>query len=97
MYEGRTKKIVKDAERAGFSGRTAAKFGRRVLYVTERAVFTLDGERLIPRETAPGTGLQPSARGGTPSTKWNSRRRSTAISTRRIRWPLPKPRAGSRA
>ncbi len=54
MYEGRAKKFVKDAERAGFSGRTAAKFGRRVLYVTERAVFTLDGERLTPRETAPG-------------------------------------------
>ena len=56
--EGKAKKFVKDVERAGLSGRTASKFGRRALSVAERAVFTLDGERLTLREVAPGIGLQ---------------------------------------
>ena len=44
--EGKAKKFVKDVER------------RRALCVAERAVFTLDGERLTLREVAPGIGLQ---------------------------------------
>lgn len=56
--EGKAKKFVKDVEWAGLSGRTASKFGRRALCAAERAVFTLDGERLTLREVAPGIGLQ---------------------------------------
>lgn len=56
--EGRAKKLVRDVEQASFWGSAASKFGRRVLRVTERAVFTLDGERLTQREVAPGVGLR---------------------------------------
>ena len=56
--EGRAKKLVRDVEQASFWGSAAWKFGRRVLRVTERAVFTLDGERLTQREVAPGVGLR---------------------------------------
>lgn len=56
--EGRAKKLVRDVEQASFWGSAASKFGRRVLRVTERAVFTLDGERLTQREVAPGDGLR---------------------------------------
>ena len=56
--EGRAKKLVRDVEQASFWGSAASKFGRRVLRVTERAVFTLDGERLTQREGAPGVGLR---------------------------------------
>lgn len=59
--EGRAKKLVRDVEQASFWGSAASKFGRRVLRVTERAVFTLDGERLTQREVAPGVGLRPDA------------------------------------
>ena len=56
--EGKAKKLVKDVEQASFWGSAASKFGRRVLRVTERAVFALDGERLTQREVAPGVGLR---------------------------------------
>ncbi len=56
--EGRASKLVRDVEQASLWGSAASKFGRRVLRVTERAVFTLDGERLTQREVAPGVGLR---------------------------------------
>ena len=56
--EGRAKKLVRDVEQASLWGSAAWKFGRRVLRVTKRAVFTLDGERLTQREVAPGVGLR---------------------------------------
>lgn len=56
--EGRFKKFVEQVQHITFSGRYAAKSGRRILYITERCVFALcaDGLQLI--EIAPGVDLE---------------------------------------
>ena len=52
--EGRHKKFLKHVEHITFSGDYAAKLGQPVLYVTERAVFTLKNGKLLLIEIAPG-------------------------------------------
>jgi len=56
--EGRVRKFVDTVEQVTFSGELAAASGKKVLYVTERAVFRLrpDGLHLI--EVAPGIDVQ---------------------------------------
>ena len=56
--EGRFKKFVEQVQHITFSGRYAARSGRRILYITERCVFVLcaDGLQLI--EIAPGVDLE---------------------------------------
>ena len=52
--EGSVRKFVRSVEEVTFSGREALAAGRRVLVVTERAVFELTSEGLVLRELAPG-------------------------------------------
>ncbi|WP_420110817.1 acyl CoA:acetate/3-ketoacid CoA transferase, partial [Pseudactinotalea sp.] len=56
--EGRFRKFVRDVEQVTYSGIEGARRGQRVLYVTERAVFTLRPTGLVLIEVAPGIDLQ---------------------------------------
>ena len=58
LKEGRSKKFIDSVEQITFSGAYASKSGKKVLYITERAVFELrdDGVWLI--EIAPGVDLE---------------------------------------
>jgi propionate CoA-transferase len=58
LEEGRSKKFVHEVEHRTFSGPQAAKWGKSVLYVTERCVFKLCPEGLELIEIAPGVDLQ---------------------------------------
>lgn len=52
--EGRIRKFVDAVEQVTFNGRAGARKGLSVLYVTERAVFSLRDEGLVLEEHAPG-------------------------------------------
>lgn len=56
--DGGARKFVAEVEHRTFSGTQAAKWGKRVLYVTERCVFQLCPEGLELIEIAPGVDLQ---------------------------------------
>jgi len=56
--EGTHKKFVPLVEHVTFSGEYAQEHGKKVLYVTERAVFCLGKEGLVLEEIAPGADLQ---------------------------------------
>lgn len=58
VQEGRARKLVTQVEQVAFNGPQAAQRGQRVLYVTERAVLELAGERLALREVAPGIDVE---------------------------------------
>jgi propionate CoA-transferase len=58
LEEGRSKKFVHEVEHRTFSGPQAAKWGKTVLYITERCVFRLCPEGLELIEIAPGVDLQ---------------------------------------
>ena len=58
LQDGRAKKFVEDVEHRTFSGPQAAKWGKTVLYITERCVFQLCDEGLELIEIAPGVDLQ---------------------------------------
>jgi propionate CoA-transferase len=55
---GKFKKFVHEVQQVSFSGPYALEKGQQVLYVTERAVFTLKPEGLTLIEIAPGVDLQ---------------------------------------
>ena len=58
LQEGEQRKFVHEVEHRTFSGAYAAARGRRVLYITERCVFTLTAEGLELVEVAPGIELE---------------------------------------
>jgi propionate CoA-transferase len=56
--EGQVKKFIRDVEQITFSADQAIKSGRPVLYITERAVFSLTSNGLKLDEVAPGIDVQ---------------------------------------
>jgi propionate CoA-transferase len=52
--EGSVSKLVPEVQQLSFNGPYVAGLGRRLLYITERAVFELRGGRLTLTEIAPG-------------------------------------------
>jgi propionate CoA-transferase len=58
LEDGKAKKFVEEVEHRTFSGSQAAKWGKSVLYITERCVFKLTAEGLELTEIAPGVDLQ---------------------------------------
>ncbi|MDP4085946.1 MAG: CoA-transferase [Bacillota bacterium] len=58
LQEGRAKKFVKAVQQITFSGEVARAERKKVLYVTERAVFELLPEGLTLIEIAPGIDLE---------------------------------------
>jgi propionate CoA-transferase len=58
VQEGKTKKFVNQLDQITFSGSYAAKQDKKVLCITERAVFELTREGLHLIELAPGIDLQ---------------------------------------
>jgi len=58
VKEGNRKKFVKVVEQVTFSGTYARKVGKPILYVTERAVFSLDADGLTLIEVAPGLDVE---------------------------------------
>jgi acyl CoA:acetate/3-ketoacid CoA transferase len=52
-HDGSVKKFVSRVYRSFFSGNQALRFGKEVMYVTERAVFTLSKGGLVLDELAP--------------------------------------------
>ncbi|PSL51365.1 propionate CoA-transferase [Salsuginibacillus halophilus] len=58
VNEGKVCKFLEHVEHITFSGNYAADVGQRVLYVTERAVFELNGDGIVLTEVAPGIDLE---------------------------------------
>ena len=58
VKEGDKKKFVKRVDHITFSGGYARKIGKSVLYVTERAVFSLEKDGLTLIEVAPGLDVE---------------------------------------
>jgi propionate CoA-transferase len=58
IREGSVRKFVKRVEQISFSSGHSRRTGRKVLYITERAVFRLTVEGLELIEAAPGIDLQ---------------------------------------
>jgi len=56
--EGKFSKFVPQVEQITFNGREALRKGQKVLYVTERAVFSLQSDGLRLEEVAPGVDAQ---------------------------------------
>jgi propionate CoA-transferase len=58
VREGSRTKFVDSCQMVCFSGRQAAARGQSITYVTERAVFRLEGGRVVLTEVAPGIDVQ---------------------------------------
>ena len=58
LKEGKIKKFVKNVEQITFSGNFAKKNNKKVLYITERAVFELRREGLTLVEIADGIDIE---------------------------------------
>ncbi|MEX2460477.1 MAG: CoA-transferase [Paenibacillaceae bacterium] len=58
IEEGKSKKFVKQVDQITFSGEYAREKGQKVLFVTERAVFSLGKNNLVLIEIAPGIDLE---------------------------------------
>lgn len=56
--EGNIKKFLNKVQQVTFSGPYAFKAGRKVIYITERAVFSLEEEGLTIIEVAPGLDVE---------------------------------------
>jgi propionate CoA-transferase len=56
--EGTFRKFVQNVEQITFSGKRALELGQEILFVTERAVFTLGAEGLVLQEVAPGIDVE---------------------------------------
>ncbi len=54
LQDGPITKFVQDVYKISFSSYQASKYGQEIMYVTERAVFKLNGTELVLVETAPG-------------------------------------------
>jgi propionate CoA-transferase len=57
LQDGPITKFVQDVYKISFSSYQASKYGQEIMYVTERAVFNLNGTELVLVETAPGTDI----------------------------------------
>jgi propionate CoA-transferase len=58
VQEGRHTKFVERVKQVSFDGKAALAKGQKVLYVTERAVFTLTDDGLTLIEIAPGIDVE---------------------------------------
>ncbi|SDD59687.1 acyl CoA:acetate/3-ketoacid CoA transferase [Sporomusa acidovorans] len=58
IQEGKEKKFIKQVEQITFSGKYAAENNKAVVYITERAVFTLEDGQVTLVEIAPGIDLE---------------------------------------
>jgi len=58
LNPGKPEKFVKQVEQVSFNGKEAAKAGKEVMYVTERAVFRLIDGKLTLVEYAPGLDIE---------------------------------------
>ncbi|MGF6906420.1 acyl CoA:acetate/3-ketoacid CoA transferase [Fusobacterium sp. PH5-44] len=58
LSEGKIKKFINNVEQITFSGNVAKENNKKVIYVTERAVFQLKKEGLTLIEIAPGVDLE---------------------------------------
>lgn len=58
LREGRTRKFIQAVEQVTFSGSYARQNKRNILFVTERAVFSLKEAGLVLEEIAPGIDLE---------------------------------------
>ena len=56
--DGTINKFVNAVYKTVFSGHQALKYGKEILYVTERAVFSLSPEGLVLKEAAPGIDIE---------------------------------------
>jgi propionate CoA-transferase len=56
--EAPSAKFVKDVDQVSFSGDYARRWGKPVLFVTERAVFELGPQGLVLAEVAPGLDVE---------------------------------------
>ena len=57
LHEGTIPKFVESVFKIVFSGHQAIKYGQEIMYITERAVFRLNGRGLVLEEIAPGIDL----------------------------------------
>ncbi|KXB32035.1 CoA-transferase [Dechloromonas denitrificans] len=58
LQDGKSRKFVTEVEHRTFSGSQAAKWGKEVVYITERCVFKLRSDGIELTEIAPGVDLQ---------------------------------------
>ncbi|MCM3125092.1 MULTISPECIES: CoA-transferase [unclassified Mesobacillus] len=58
LQEGKAKKFIENVEQITFSGDVARENNKRIIYITERAVFELLPEGLTLTEIAPGINLE---------------------------------------
>jgi len=58
LQEGKHKKFVRQVDQITFSGQYARETGQKVMFVSERAVFSLGERGLVLEEIAPGVDLE---------------------------------------
>ncbi len=58
LSEGKFNRFIKDVEQISFSGQYAIDNQKPIIFITERAVFSLDSRGLVLEEIAPGINLE---------------------------------------